>query len=309
MIFHYQQMKPVPYAGDRENKEFCIYREREIEKSILKHLQNKHFKQLIHDGDNPPHGRYLIRGTCPWALNKLSQWNRDSLVNMGEYSAIRDWACIGEIQKFAKRKILFTNVGTWEQHRQTLWDAIKDDKGRGFMKTVEKDFSFDGTLEGLDSFDMHATHAMPASTQLMVSEFIDLYEEEYRTFVINHKPVTFSTYTDYFDDPESIGEVPTKLEQFAQQIADEVRRHYPYCTYYVMDVGFIKTDEPISSRDMLVDLDPVLIELNPITSAGRYIHNDFCKIVEAITGLWCDKPYTHFVESWDAVNLSDSSHE
>jgi len=302
-------MKPVPYAGDREDKEFCIYREREIEKSILKHLQNKHLQMLMHDGDNPPPHRHLIRGTCPWALTKLSTWSRDYAVNMKEYVAIRDWACVAEIQQFAKRKILFTNVGTWEQHRQLLWDAIKDDKGRGFMKTVEKDFSFDGTLEGLDSFDMHATHAMPANTQLMISEFINLDEEEYRTFVINHKPVTFSTYSDYFDDPEASGEPIEKLERFAQDVANEVRRVYPDCTYYVMDIGFIKTGKPISTRDLFSDIDPVLIELNPITSAGRYIYNDFCKIVEAITGLWCDRSYVDFVEEWDTLNIKEPSHD
>lgn len=281
----YLSFPVVPYAGDPEEMQFCISRERSIEIHILQHVQMQYGVVLYNDSSP---GLKLTRGCARKVPELLRNSSDKQVVPFSASRWIRDWAVHPELTKFCGRKIIFSNVASFLEHRQALWSLIEDQKGMGFVKTVEKGTSFNGTLAGLNEMDPFFLMNYNLASQIMLSEYIELGPKEWRTFVIDNKPTTFSTYCDYFDDEEADNDPGREVESLANEIAVYIKENFPAITHYVMDLGI----------NITTGL-PVLIELNCITSSGRYIHNDFCRILEALTGLSCDKPYREFVEEWD----------
>jgi hypothetical protein len=190
------------------------------------------------------------------------------IINMGwkplslphEFYAIERWMYIIP-QKYINRKIITSTKEHVSQNFGSLYSKIKDNKGRFFIKSVIKDWSYDGSPEGWFETGMCLSlESGLADDQIMLSEWLELGEDEYdtleyRCFVINGELKSISRFMDYELIPP-----PQEAYLYAQYLIDELVGKYMPLNI-VIDIAQLKCG------------DWVLIEMNDPTCSGRYIGN------------------------------------
>lgn len=177
-----------------------------------------------------------------------------------EFYAIERWMYIIP-QKYINRKIITSTKEYVAQNFDSLYSKIKDEKGRFFIKSVVKDWSYDGSPEGwFDTGMCLSLEAGSANDQIMLSEWLELGEDEhdmleYRCFVIGGELKSISRFMDYEYIPP-----PQEAYDYANYLIKElVGKYMP--KNIVIDIAQLKSG------------DWVLIEMNDPTCSGRYIGN------------------------------------
>ena len=101
---------------------------------------------------------------------------------------------------------------------------------------------------------------------VMFSEVLEFerhleHKGEFRSFIVDGKVTSLSSYTDYQSYP-----VPEEIQKLAEEFAQQNSHLAPA---YVADFG-------------MTERGPVLIELNSLKHSGRYIGNDPVALLQAI---------------------------
>ena len=165
--------------------------------------------------------------------------------------------------EFLKRKLAWYRLD--EVHGRDI-GHLKDAAGRFFCKTSYKVQGYSGVTDDLVDFLGYQTEVMPANTEVIISEPLDLMTNdhgklEYRCYVVRGRVSSISRYIDYATNYA----IPPDIKTFVASFVAAHRHIMPEC--YVLDVA------------ECWQRGPVVIELNGIVASGRYEKNYFTKLL------------------------------
>lgn len=295
MIIYSKNDLNIPFEGDKNQYNFCISRERQIELAILEYASQQ-LKSLFHavveeNELDTPTVPFLIRTTIEF-YNRTKYKNAPIAINnLFNRKLIENWPShLPEKFKdqFLKRKILSTTLGTFINNKW-LREQFVNNHQQIFCKTVLKEYGFATCAPALNKIpedialqNVHRGNLVP----IIISEPISI-NQEYRTFVIDKIPICTSTYDDYDIIP-----IPNNVQKFIGELVENLNKLDDIPNNYVVDVA--ESDRGI-----------VLIELNDVGLSGRYINNNFCSILENLLHVKIDKPYEEFVTEFDSKNINN----
>jgi len=177
-----------------------------------------------------------------------------------EFHAIENWVQILP-RKYLNRRIMTTTKEDASKYFKNYYDQVKDVKGRFFIKSVVKGWSYSGSPEGWyeTGCAMSLEHGN-GDDLVMFSEFIDIEEDEfgtieYRCFIIDGQVRSMSRYLDYDIVPPS--------QEAADFIVDFVDK----------TVGFYFPKNVVLDIMQLKDGSWSFVEANAIPYSGRYSGN------------------------------------
>jgi len=177
-----------------------------------------------------------------------------------EFYTIENWMQILP-SYYINRKTITTTKESASKNFKNYYNQIKDGKGRFFIKSVVKGWSYSGSPEGWYETGMAMSLEHGSEKDLvMFSEYVDIEEDEYgtieyRCFIINGDIRSMSRYLDY----DII--VPT------QGAADFI------VNFIDKTVGFYFPKNVVLDIMQLTDGSYSLVEANAIPYSGRYAGN------------------------------------
>jgi ATP-grasp domain, R2K clade family 3 len=146
-------------------------------------------------------------------------------------------------------------------------ERFADSEGNIFIKTEDK--KIHGICKADETWEVisYDSQMLPENTPFLVSQPMTILEDEHgkkewRVWIADGKPTSFSRYLDYITDYETPEEIKNFVEQF-------VAKHDIPTRVYVLDVA--ETDEG-----------PKVIELNSLPGSGRYAKNDFLAFLQQL---------------------------
>ena len=283
----------IPYEGDKNNYNFCISRERQIEVAILEYARPKNHDRLYEIIENPENIKNssiecFLRTTIDFYNrfdhNAINAINNRSIKHRVEYwlsNMPKDFR-----KDFLKRNMITTTLGDFLENEK-LRKMFENDKGQIFAKTIQKEHGFANCapFEDMEEEISYCSAKSGNDRIVMLSEPLD-FGQEYRTFVWDNFPICSSTYDDY-----KMIRVPDSVQEFIKNAVMNVAMKMEFPKFYTIDVA--ETDRGL-----------VIVEFNDFGLSGRYIGNDFCQMVEAMFGITIDKPYEEFVKEFDKKNIT-----
>lgn len=289
-----RQLAYEAISDDPEDYQRCIARERTLEleacrKSgvpyffILETPDTRHIRMSGHGGQDPfkkhllfDAGRNTVESLAGYEVllrTHVSHEQRplEFIEHLGG-SNIADWPSQlltlewykHVLPEFLKRKLAWYRLD--EVHGRDI-SYFKNAAGRFFCKTNYKVQGYSGLTDDLVDFLGYQTEIMPSSTEVIISEPLDLMVDdkgklEYRCYVVRGRVSSISRYIDYATDYL----IPAVIEAFASAFVAAHGDILPEC--YVLDVTECR------------QRGPVVIELNGIVASGRYERNSFTKLLE-----------------------------
>jgi hypothetical protein len=287
-----RQINYEAISDDPENYQRCIARERILEIEACRNSGVPHFLIL----DTPETRGIRLAGEGgqnPFRQHLLYDADRNPVESPAGYEVLVR-AHVGVEQSllaFVEAKH-GTNVADWDSQELTLewykhvrpeylkrkvaWFPMEsiysedlspfmDKQGRFFCKTNHKTRGYAGVTNNLVAFLGYQSQIMPLSTEVIVSEPLDILMDaksklEYRCYVVRGSVSSISRYRDYDIDYA----IPREIEEFAEAFAADHQATLPGC--YVLDLA-------ASDRGLVV------IELNGIVASGRHEKNCFSKLL------------------------------
>ena len=281
----------IPYEGDKNNYNFCISRERQIEVAILEYAKPKNHDKLFEISENPENLKgsteIFLRTTIDF-YNRVDHNSLKIINNRSIKHRIEFW--LSNMPKdfrkdFLKRNIITTTLGDFLENEK-LRKMFENDKGQIFCKTVVKEHGFANCAPFDDMYEEigYCSARCGDDKMVMISEPLDV-AQEYRTFVWDNCPICTSTYDDY-----NMIRVPDNVQEFINHSVSMVAKRMEFPTFYVIDVA--ETDRGL-----------VIVEFNDFGLSGRYIGNDFCHMIDAMFNIKVTKPYAEFVKEFDEKHI------
>lgn len=218
-------------------------------------------------------------------MDSISKQKGNHIVSQADFLKIVQW--VDHVDKsFLKRKVSRASkdaIYRSENGRKVLNREFVSQyaRNRWFFLKSEWKLTTEFPIAGLAQMDydrccdkqgnvLHGLLQFEENFPIIISEPIALETDrekhpklEYRCWVAGGQLVSASRYLDY--DHHTI---PPQIEAFAKQFADAHRGRLP--DYYVVDIG------------MDMNKGPLVIELNPISTSGRYIGNDFGRFLKVL---------------------------
>lgn len=195
----------------------------------------------------------------------IISWNDEERVEMW-YKVVSPYFLKRTIAIFPSRE--FTDVLNLRLQEITRCSA----DGKVFIKSSRKQGIDTAVIDVADIYDHigFSLEVISDDIDIIVSEPLSLLTDpkgklEYRTFVVSGIIANTSRYLDY----DTAYEIPSGITAFIKEFVAYHRNVLPHS--YVIDVG---VDERKG---------PVVIELNPIISSGRYEKNDFSDILDILS--------------------------
>jgi hypothetical protein len=158
--------------------------------------------------------------------------------------------------KYLRRKINRYNVEYAESHFTEIVNGLVDSENRFFMKSVEKHWSFAGSIK--EAYETGSIFALSCGGgECLFSEFLEIKTDrlgklEFRCYFINGKLCSISRYLDYEEHT-----IPVYIQDFAYNLQKE---GFNMPKTIVIDIA--DTNKGI-----------VIIECNEASCSGRYINN------------------------------------
>jgi len=176
-----------------------------------------------------------------------------------EFYVIENWMKILP-KKYINRRIATTTKESASKYFKNYYDQIKDTKGRFFIKSVVKGWSYSGSPEGWYETGAMSLEHGNGDDLVMFSEFVDIEEDEfgtieYRCFIIDGQVRSMSRYLDY--------DIIVPSQEAADFIIDFIDK----------TVGFYFPKNVVLDIMKLKDGSWSLIEANAIPYSGRYAGN------------------------------------
>jgi len=285
MKFLIQKLEKPEKPKDINDFDFCIRRERYIEQTILSYMEETYGQSLIYWYDR----NRKINDSIPFlfrldgneyykSVNTNNMW---CINNHDVICRIENWLTQGvDFFPYLKRKTTVVTAHSLLNGFVNLQQFVND-KGQMFAKTPQKGWAYCCPVEEVIDAVQWLSVQKGGHSLIMISQPVD-FEEEFRTFVINNNVVNTSVYGDYISKP-----IPDSVIKLRDSIIEYLKNSKEWVKNYVVDIG------------TLTNGDAVLVEFNDVGLSGRYVDNDFCQILEAFTGLKCDKSYKDFVTEMD----------
>ncbi|WP_372370456.1 ATP-grasp domain-containing protein [Candidatus Uabimicrobium sp. HlEnr_7] len=188
-------------------------------------------------------------------LEYLENLGSKNIVSWQDEQKVNQWYKL-VFPQFTKRKV----VGALCKEISPSFLQNYARKDLVFIKTEFKEISF-LTSPTLCDFEVRfILENMEEERKLIISEPLDICRDkhgiqEYRAWIVKNKVSTLSRMTEYSSD------VPTSIKNFAKNFATQHADIFP-CVYTV-DFAMDKA------------LGPVVVEMNPFVSCGRYADNSF----------------------------------
>jgi hypothetical protein len=266
-------------SNNRENRNLCIARERwiEIEYSISMHsclfwdrkedkltypdFTNFDLTFLHNDNDEILFPRMQIPEVKKF-YKFLSKNNllKNCISKPKDYFLIENWMKVVPFD-YTKRKMIFTNKELASKKIDNYFSYLGKDNGKFFIKSLKKDFSFDGTLDGYNEWQVGLSLESGAGEEeIILSEWVPIVEdkfgnEEYRCFFINGELTSISRYLDYED----------------HYIPDDILKFADSCRIDLLD-KFLPNNIVIDLA-RTSDRGIILLEANDVMCSGRYVLN------------------------------------
>jgi hypothetical protein len=248
---------------DKENIDFCLFRERTIEHNILNEFKLQHNIDLTNIKPNEPFFERFIKPNEK-SINAINNFKQDE--------NILNWFK-EDLKHLTKRNIFSVNTGSFIQNHNLFFQ----NKQKLFIKSINKNFSSIINKNDLSDIFWYGERTNFLNN-IIISDIVN-FKREFRIFVVNHKLNSISENLDY-----KITNIPKEITKLAIQTINHLKNNFS--PHYALDIG-------------TTDKEPAIIEFNPISNSGRYLQNNFINLVSELTKLNIDKPYLDFVNEFD----------
>jgi hypothetical protein len=279
LVFNIKNESEVNYLQNYEaisinpnNRELCIARERWQEINYAK----TYFRCLFWNGDKltlPDFSEYKIEHLTRKLFPRIQTTEVKSFHNFlrknkilqygisspSDFYLIEHW--IDVVPKdYTKRDMTVIDKALCKIQLKECF-AKYNRNNKFFIKSLHKDFSYDGSLEGFYEWEVNrCLEKGNDNDPIIISEWVEIEEDElgqkeYRCFFINSELISISRYLDYEDHV-----IPKDVEYFAEKIGNELLGSY-LPKNIVVDLAVTK------------DRGIIFLEANDVMCSGRYVLN------------------------------------